>query len=141
VKFKYAEPIFVFLVIFIMLFNAIGMAIDAFSYDMDELPSGKPLYSAMSPDGKTTFRLHMVEIENVNTALRGEIIYSDENGDLQKRNIYWQVGARNAIAGWKDETTITVAGRDIKINSETYDSRTQIVLPEHSAKNRTINSK
>ncbi len=140
-KFKYAEPISVFLIIFVMLFNAIGMAVDAFGYDMDDLPQGKFLYSVMSPDGKNTFSLYLVEIEDVNTAIRGEIASINDEDKIEKENIYWQVGAKTAIAGWKDENTITVNDQELKLDGEPYDSRTQIILPEHSAKNRTINSK
>ena len=140
-KFKYAEPISVFLIIFVMLFNAIGMAVDAFGYDMDDLPQGKFLYSVMSPDGKNTFSLYLVEIEAVNTAIRGEIASINDEDKIEKENIYWQVGEKTAIAGWKDENTITVNDQELKLDGEPYDSRTQIILPEHSAKNRTINSK
>ncbi|MBO5232065.1 MAG: hypothetical protein J6B88_05515 [Clostridia bacterium] len=140
-KFKYAEPISVFLIIFVMLFNAIGMAVDAFGYDMDDLPQGKFLYSVMSPDGKNTFSLYLVEIEDVNTAIRGEIASINDEDKIEKENIYWQIGAKTAIAGWKDENTITVNDQELKLDGEPYDSRTQIILPEHSAKNRTINSK
>lgn len=140
-KFKYAEPISVFLIIFVMLFNAIGMVVDAFGYDMDDLPQGKFLYSVMSPDGKNTFSLYLVEIEDVNTAIRGEIASINDEDKIEKENIYWQVGEKTAIAGWKDENTITVNDQELKLDGEPYDSRTQIILPEHSAKNRTINSK
>ena len=124
-----------------MLFNAIGMAVDAFGYDMDDLPQGKFLYSVMSPDGKNTFSLYLVEIEDVNTAIRGEIASINDEDKIEKENIYWQVGEKTAIAGWKDENTITINDREIKLTGEPYDSRTQIELPEHSAKNRTLNNK
>ena len=79
-KFKFAEPICVFLLVFIMLFNAIGMAVDAFGYNMEELPKGKFLYSVMSPDGKNTFSLYIVEIEDVNNnaSLSGNFKWSLE---------------------------------------------------------------
>ena len=140
-KFKYAEPIFVFLLLIVMLFNAIGLAVDAFGYNMEDLPRGEFLYSVMSPDGKNTFSLYLVEMENVNTAIRGEVVTINDNNQMEKRNIYWQVGEKTAIAGWKDENTITVNDQELKLDGEPYDSRTQIILPEHSAKNRTINSK
>ena len=139
VKIKYAEPIFVFLVIFVMLFNAIGLAVDAFSYDMEELPVGKRLYYELLPNDTKSFSLYLVELDGVNTAIRGEVSYFNENSEMVTRNIYWQVGEKTAIAGWKDENTVTINNKDIKINGEPYDSRTQIELPEHSAKNRTMN--
>ena len=93
----------------------------------------------MSPDGKNTFSLYRVEMENVNTAVRGEVVSVLEDEEIKKRNIYWQVGIKTAIAGWKDENTITVNDKEIKLSGEPYDSRTQIILPEHSAKNRVYN--
>ena len=140
-KIKFAEPVFVFLLLIVMFFNAIGLAVDAFGYNMEDLPKGKFLYSVMSPDGKNTFSLYLVEMENVNTAIRGEVVTINESDNMEKSNIYWQVGEKTAIAGWKDETTITVNDKEIKLGGEPYDSRTQIELPEHSAKNRTINNK
>ena len=140
-KIKYAEPIFVFLLIIVMLFNAVYMSLDAFWYNMEELPTGKFLYSVMSPDGKNTFSLYLVNMEKVNTAIRGEVISIEDNEKMKKRNIYWQVGEKTAIAGWKDENTITINDREIKFTGEPYDCRTQIELPEHSAKNRTLNNK
>ena len=138
-KIKYAEPIFVFLLIIVMLFNVIFLAVDAFGYDMEKLPEGKFLYSVMSPDGKNTFSLYLVKIEDVNTAVRGEVASVSDDEKIEKRNVYWQVGIKTAIAGWKDENTITVNDKEIKLSGEPYDSRTQIVLPEHSAKNRAYN--
>jgi hypothetical protein len=122
-----------------MLFNLIFMAIDAFGNSMERLPKGSFLYSVMSPDGKNTFSLYLVKIEGVNTALRGEVASVSDNEEIEKRNVYWQVGVKTAIAGWKDENTITVNDKEIKLSGEPYDSRTQIVLPEHSAKNRVYN--
>lgn len=139
-KFKYKEAVFAFLLVFVMLFNAIGMAVDAFSYDMEDLPEGKRLYYELCPNDSKSFSLYLVELEGINTALRGEVSYFDEDGKMQTRNIYWQVGKKTAIAGWKDEDTVTVDNKDININGEPYDSRTQIELPEYSAKNRTMNS-
>lgn len=139
-KIKYAEPIFVFSIIIVMLFNAVGLAVDAFSYDMEELPEGKRLYYELLPNDTKSFSLYLVELDGVNTAIRGEVSYFDENDEMVTRNIYWQVGEKTAIAGWKDENTVTINNKDIKINGEPYDSRTQIELPEYSAKNRTINN-
>lgn len=138
-KIKYAEPVFVFLIIIVLLFNAIGLAVDAFSYDMEDLPEGERLYYELLPNDTKSFSLYLVELDGVNTAIRGEVSYFDENNKMVTRNIYWQVGEKTAIAGWKDENTVTVNNKDIKINGEPYDSRTQIELPEYSAKNRSMN--
>ena len=139
-KLKYAEPICVFLLLIVMLFNLIFLAVDAFGHNMEKLPEGKFLYSIMSPDGKNTLSLYLVNVKNVNTAIRGEVASISEDQNIEKHNIYWQVGSKTAIAGWKDENTVTINDQELKI-TETYDSRTQIELPKYSAKNRFYNSK
>ena len=93
-KFKYAEPVFAFLLLIVMLFNATFLAVDAFGYNMEKLPEGKFLYSVMSPDGKNTLSLYLVSMKNVNTAIRGEIVSIGEEENIEKRNVYWQVGSK-----------------------------------------------
>ena len=122
-----------------MLFNAIGLAYDTFNYSMDDLPEGKELYYELCPNDAKIFKLYLVELEGVDTALRGEVsYYKDEK--LIVKNVYWQIGKKTVKAGWKDKNTITVDDKDINIYNQTYDSRTQIELPEYSAKNRTLNN-
>ena len=115
-KFKYKEGIFTIVLVFVMLFNAVGMAVDAFGYSMEDLPKGQKLYYELCPNDSKIFSLYLVELEGINTALRGEVTYFDDEGELQNRNIYWQVGKKTAIAGWKDENTVTIDNKDIKIS-------------------------
>ena len=138
-KFKYKEGVFVFLLVFVMLFNAIGLANSTLSYSMTDLPKGEWICCEPSPDGTKELNIYMAELEGVVTALRGEVSYLNEKGDEKTRNVYWQEGEKNVIATWKDAETVTINDKEIKIFGEPYDSRTQIILPEHSAKNRTIN--
>lgn len=138
-KMKYIEGILAFLLVFVMLFNAVGMAVDAFFYDVDELPTGKLLFSEQSPEKSKTLAFYLVEIEDVNTGVRGEVSYINEDGETETRNIYWQVGAKTAEVEWKGENQVVINESEINLKGEPYDSRTQIILPEHSAKNRTMN--
>lgn len=138
-KKKYIEGVFAFLLLFVTLFNIVGMVADAFFYNVDELPTGEFLFSNKSPNGSQTLNFYLVEIENVNTGVRGELSYINEKGETQTRNIYWQVGAKTAEVEWKGENQVVINESEINITGEPYDSRTQIVLPEHSAKNRVIN--
>ena len=138
-KIKYGQSIVAFLFVFVILFNAISMAVDAFSFDMDELPTGKMLSFYPSPDNSKTLTFYLVEIERTNTAIRGELLYTNENGEKETRNIYWQVGAKTVQAVWVDENIAIVNENEVYINGDPYDSRTQIILPEYSAKNRIIN--
>ena len=49
VKNKILEPVLVFVLILVTLFNMVGLAVEAFGYDTTELPKGEFLYSVMSP--------------------------------------------------------------------------------------------
>lgn len=140
VKNKILEPVLVFVLILVTLFNMVGLAVEAFGYDTTELPKGEFLYSVMSPDSKHTLRLYLVEIENVNTAIRGEVVSLKEDGTMESRNVYWEVGTKNAIAGWINEETVSINNREVKLSGEPFDSRKQIELPEASAKNRAMNN-
>ena len=82
----------------------------------------------------------MVEIENVNTAIRGEVVSVKEDGTMESRNVYWEVGTKNAITGWINEETVSINNREVKLSGEPFDSRKQIELPEASAKNRAMNN-
>lgn len=139
-KYKILEPVLVFVLILVTLFNMVGLAVEAFGYDTTELPKGEFLYSVMSPDSKHTLRLYLVEIENVNTAIRGEVVSVKEDGTMESRNVYWEVGTKNAIAGWLNEETVSINNREVKLSGEPFDSRKQIELPEASAKNRAKNN-
>lgn len=135
-KCKLAEPIFVFALVAVMLFNMIGLAVDSFGYSIEDLPEGKFMFSAMSPDSKNTLRIYKVEIQNVGSAIRGEVVSFEENGDMTSKNIYWETGVDTAMAGWLDEDTVTINDHEVNLTGDPYDSRSQIELPEASAKKR-----
>lgn len=138
-KARFIEGIFAFIFVAVMLFNTIGMAVDAFSYDMDELPVGEKLFSEPSPDRSKNITFYLVEIEGVNTAIRGELSYTNDKGETEIRNIYWQVGTETVQAEWVDEKMILINENEVYPDGDPYDSRTQIILPEYSAKNYIIN--
>lgn len=130
------EPILTIVFVFVTVFNMIGVAIDTFGNNMEKLPEGTPLFSVMSPDGLKTLRIYRIQIKNIGTAIRGETITTDKNNQLVKTNIYWETNASAAIASWKNEDTVEINNNEVKIDGAPYDSRTQIELPEASAKNR-----
>ncbi len=133
---KLLETILIIIFVFVTVFNMIGTSVDAFGYSMEKLPEGKPLFSVMSPDGMKTLRLYRIEIKNVGTAIRGETVTKNEQDQLVKTNIYWETNASSAIASWKNENTVEINNNEIKLDGTPYDSRTQIALPEATAKNR-----
>ena len=135
-KSKLLAPVFAFLIIFVMLFNMVGLAIDAFSFDMEKLPTGKHLYNVASPDGVSVLCVYLVDIPNIGSAIRGELNTLDESGKRDTKNIYWETGTRTCIASFINSTTALINEHEVNINGTPYDSRTQIILPEASAKNR-----
>ncbi len=135
-KCKLFEPILVFLLIFVMFFNMIGLAVDSFSFDMDKLPNGKYLYNVAAPDGISVLCVYLVDIKGIGSAVRCELNTLDEGGNRQVKNIYWETGVRTCNVSFINATTALINDHEVNINGTPYDSRTQIILPEASAKNR-----
>ena len=138
-KYRISEFIFVMVFLFVMVFNMVGLAVNAFANDINDLPSGNFLYSTMSPDGNSTLKIYRVSINNIGTAIRGEVITKNENGETLTKNIYWQTDEKNAIASWEDSEYVTINDKRININGNPYDSRKEIELPEATPKNLTSN--
>lgn len=133
-KHRILEFIFVMVFLFVTTFNMVGSTLDAFYYDLTNLPKGEFLYSTMSPDGISTVRLYRVEVPNIGVGIRGEVI-TKENGENITKNIYWQTDAKNAIATWVSDTHISINNKHVNIHGAVYDSRSEVELPEASVKN------
>jgi len=134
-KYRISEFVFVMIFIFVMVFNMVGLAVNAFSKDINDLPTGSFLYSTMSPDGNSTLKVYRVSINNIGTAIRGEVITKNQNGETVTKNIYWQTDKKSAIASWEDSSTVTINDERIEINGKPYDSRKEIELPKATPKN------
>ncbi len=134
-KHRIAEFIFVMVFLCVTLFNMIGMAVSAFVHDMSDLPNGNFLYSVMSPSGNSTLKMYRVEVKNIGKGIRGELITTDKEGNSVAKNIYWETNAKNAIAAWVDEQEVSINGHSFNAMREVYDSRSEVELPEYSAKN------
>ena len=135
-KCKFWQPILVFLLIFVMFFNMIGLAVDSFSFDMDKLPTGEHLFNHTAPDGVSVLCAYLVDIKGIGSAVRCELNTLDENGNRQVKNIYWETGVRTCNVSFINSTTALINDHEVNINGTPYDSRTQIILPEASAKSR-----
>lgn len=134
---RIAEPVCAILIIVVTLFNMVFLAFDSFKHDMEDLPEGNFVASYMSPDTKNTLKIYEVNIKDVGTGLRGELNYLNESGQIETRNIYWETKIdRNVPIGWINKSTLAINEHIIDINGEPFDSRSQIELPEASAKNR-----
>ena len=89
----------------------------------------------MSPDGNSTLKIYRVSINNIGTAIRGEVITKNENDETITKNVYWQTHEKSAIASWEDGNNLTINDKRININGKPYDSRKEIELPEATPKN------
>lgn len=135
-KRKWVVPVFTFVFIFVMLFNMVGLAINSFWYDINDLPKGQHLRDIPCPDNKSVLSIYEVNVPDIGYGIRGEIANLDKNGNRQTRNIYWETGTRKYNVTFLDADTIIINDHEVHINGEPYDSRRQIELPEASAKNR-----
>lgn len=136
-KSKKINKIIVILCLIITILNLFGTTIHSFFYSMDDLPKGDFLFSAMSNDTKKTLKIYRVEVINLGTGIRGELI-TNEDGKEIKRNIYWQINKENAIVSWVNSETVMINGEKININEEGYDCRSKITIPETPAKNKGL---
>lgn len=106
----------------IVMFNIVYYAFDAFSYNIDDLPEGEFLYASMSPTAEYVMTTYY--IKGSNTLKEGVRCEVTEVATDQKRNIYWQVGVDNAIAGWTANDVININGVSINLSkNDSYDWR------------------
>lgn len=126
-KFKRAASVLCIVTFLVWLFNTAGLVYDSFFYQMDDLPQGEFLYSSMSPDGTYTLKMYRVQ-NNLGTAVRGELVRL-ENGQPVSENIYWQVGTDQCIAGWINDTVVSINNISLNVqNPDTFDSRRKTTL-------------
>ena len=91
--------------------------------NIDVLPTGQFLYSSMSPGGDTTVSVYKVAVPTGN-AIRGAVVSIDEKGNKSERNIFWEVGTENAMAGWVNNDTISINNHLVNVtDGSVYDSR------------------
>ncbi len=113
----------IILAIMVTFFNLGYIIKNSFYDNIEVLPEGEFLYSSMSPDGENTVSVYRVENEEM-VAIRGALVKVTENGNVDETNIFWEVGADNAIVGWHNNTTVSINNQLIDITSENYyDSR------------------
>lgn len=136
-KNKLLNGIIVSLAVIVTLLNLAGAIQKSFFYNLDDLPAGEFLFSALSTDSEKTLRIYRVNIETLGQAVRGELVTVND-GKQTVRNIYWQVGEDNAIVSWIDGNTVQINGDVVDINGEGYDSRRQIIIPDAPAINKGL---
>ncbi len=109
--------------ILVFAFNIGWIIKDSFFDNIDVLPKGEFLYSSLSPDGETTVSVYRVKTPE-STAIRGAVVSLLSDGSKQERNIFWQLGADNAIVGWVSDSTVSINDKLIDVSiGQVYDSR------------------
>ncbi len=129
-KIKVLTASLLVLLLLVSAFN-IGWSIhDSYFDNIEQLPYGEFLYSSLSPNGETTVSVYKVKVP-VGNAIRGAVVTIDEQGIKRERNIFWEVGADNAMAGWVSNDTISINDKLINVATDAvYDSRYDIPEPE-----------
>ncbi len=134
-KIRIFESIFLIALLFVTLYNMVTFAIDSFSYNLDELPPGRHTDTLPSPDGDKILDLYLIEIEDVGTGIKG-VVTDNATGD--QKVICWKTDSRVQSVEWLNPQTVVINEQEINITGEPYDSRSQIELPEASAKSRAL---
>ncbi len=120
------KKVCVILVVITFIITAVNLGflfVDTFFYDTKDLPEGEFLYSSLSPSGEKTLKVYRVK-SNLGTAVRGELVTLQENGEMETDNIFWCTDIDNAVTGWIDDSTVKI--NNIEINTaknEVFDSR------------------
>ena len=103
---------------------------DSYFDNIEVLPKGEFLYSSMSPSGETTVSVYKVAVP-AGSAIRGAVVSVDEQGNKQERNIFWEIGTDNAMAGWVNIDTISINNHLVYVaDGSVYDSRYDVSTPE-----------
>ena len=106
----------------IILFNIAFYILDAFSYDLGDLPEGELLYASMSPTSEYIMTAYYIPAtDSLSDGVRCEIT---EVATDKKRNIYWQTGIDNAITSWAANNIVNINGVSIDVTKpDVYDFR------------------
>lgn len=91
-----------FLTLAVVIFN-VSLAIkESLFFNINDLPEGSLLSSQISPDGKKTLNLYLID-NSLGTAVRGEVVSGNE-----KKNVYWQTGTTDVSAFWNDNHFVVI---------------------------------
>ena len=136
-KNKFLNSFIIILTLVITIFNLFGMIIRGFFYNINDLPEGEFLFSALSNDTLKTVKIYKVDVPKIGKGIRGEVVFN-ENGEDIKKNIYWQTNKETAIVSWVNNEVVSINNINININESPFDSRKQIIIPEVAIKNKGL---
>lgn len=107
-----------FLALAVLVVNLVFAVKNGAFYYIDELPSGKLMYTLDSPDGEKTLNVYLVE-NKIGAAVRGEVVCGDE----RPYNIFWQTDTDSVKSSWIDENIVVINDVILDVRISTYDSR------------------
>lgn len=91
-------------------------------FDMNRLPTGDFLTEESSPDGKYTLKAYISDGgATTSYAIRGELVFND--GNKNKKNIYWNYREETANISWIDNSTVVINGHELEVSKDKYDFR------------------
>lgn len=91
----------------VIIINIAFFVRDSFFGSLKVLPKGDFLFSAMSPTGEYTVSMYSIN-SNIKSAARGELVTVDSNGQINRKNIYWNVGKEGAMVTWITSTIVSI---------------------------------
>ena len=136
-KNKFLNSFIIILTLVITIFNLFGMIIRGFFYNINDLPEGEFLFSALSNDTLKTVKIYKVDVPKIGKGIRGEVVFN-ENGEDIKKNIFCQTNRETAIVTWVNNEDVSKNNINININESPFDSRKQIIIPEVAIKNKGL---
>ncbi len=112
---------FCFLIVFSNIFFFVK---DQLFFNINDVPKGEFIYAAMSPSGDKSAQFYRVNSPE-GVAARVEVVFFDENdNEIKKDNIYWEVGKSNVAISWVDNNIITIDEAPLDLaNNDSYDCR------------------
>ncbi len=113
--------VFCFLIVF---FNIFFFVKDQLFFSIEDVPQGEFIYAAMSPTGDKTAQFYRVTSPEGVAARVEVVVFDQNNNEVKKNNIYWEVGKSNVTISWVDEDIITIDEAPLVLsNGDSYDCR------------------
>lgn len=111
--------IFYLLAAVVVILNLVITIRESAFFNIEELPSGRLLYSCESPQGKRTLNVYRVE-NALGTAIRGEVVKQDG----ERQNVFWQTNLENVEVSWLDDSTVVIDSLILNVaKGGSYDCR------------------
>lgn len=113
--------VFAILAAFVVVLAATGISLYHALFDgLQNLPEGTKLSETPSPSSSYSVAVYRVSNDKMGDAVRGEL-WNKQDG--KRSNIFWQIGQSDATVTWSDDTTVSINGILLDVETDTYDWR------------------